>query len=202
VGFCGGSCSDFAAGNLDILVGTQMLAKGHDFPNVTLVGVVAADAALSFPDFRSAEWTFQLLTQVREGRAGGSRPAGDHPGILSGALRIAVLPETGLRRLFPARDRVSQASGISPFSRMIQIIISETVLEKALQMGTKITATLKSAMEREGSRLQCQVLGPASAPWKTARETRVQILIKVLGGGDAIPVMRRALKVWAATGYL
>ncbi|HEX6284495.1 MAG TPA: primosomal protein N', partial [Pyrinomonadaceae bacterium] len=69
------SLADFSAGRIDTLVGTQMLAKGHDFPNVTLVGVVSVDAGLALPDFRSAERTFQLITQVA-GRAG----RGDRPG--------------------------------------------------------------------------------------------------------------------------
>ena len=69
------SLADFSAGKIDMLVGTQMLAKGHDFPNVTLVGVVSVDAGLALPDFRSAERTFQLITQVA-GRAG----RGDRPG--------------------------------------------------------------------------------------------------------------------------
>src|SRR5439155_9142621 len=66
---------DFSRGEIDMLVGTQMIAKGHDFPNVTLVGVISVDLGLGLPDFRSGERTFQLLTQVA-GRAGRGDLAG------------------------------------------------------------------------------------------------------------------------------
>ena len=61
-------------GDVDILVGTQMIAKGHDFPEVTLVGVLLADLSMAFPDFRSSERTFQILTQMAGGRGAGAGP--------------------------------------------------------------------------------------------------------------------------------
>ena len=104
---------EFAGGRLDILVGTQMLAKGHDFPNVTLVGVIGSDAALSFPDFRSAERTFQLLTQVA-GRAG----RGEIPGqvviqsFYPNHYVLKFAQKSGLHRLLRARDRIPKAVGL------------------------------------------------------------------------------------------
>ena len=107
---------DFAARKIDILVGTQMIAKGLDFPNVTCVGVINADLALQVPDFRASERVFQLLMQV-SGRSGRGELRGEvfvqtrvpfHPAI-------AVRTASRLRRLRRAGDGVPPQSPLSPF---------------------------------------------------------------------------------------
>ena len=112
------SLAAFEAGETDILVGTQMIAKGHDFPRVTLVGVVDADVGLGLPDFRAAERTFQLLTQVA-GRAGRAELAGrgDPAEPLPDHYALQPRLRPGLRRLLRARDGVPADDGLSAGGR-------------------------------------------------------------------------------------
>jgi len=165
----------FAAGALDILVGTQMLAKGHDFHRVTLVGVVGADASLSMPDFRAAERTFQLLTQVA-GRAG------------RGELTGRVLIQTYYPDHYAIQDAVKQdyaafferelhfrrVMAYPPFTSLANVIVRDTSLEKAIQWSRQISEYF-APFNNEGVR----VLGPAAAPLaKLKREHRFQFLLK------------------------
>jgi len=165
----------FAAGALDILVGTQMLAKGHDFHRVTLVGVISADSSLAMPDFRAAERTFQLLTQVA-GRAG----RGDLPG--------SVLIQTYYPDHYAIQDAVRQdysafferelhfrrIMAYPPFTALANIIVRDTSLENAIRYSRQLSEYF-SPHDGKGLR----VLGPASAPLaRLKREHRFQFLLK------------------------
>ena len=165
----------FANGALDILVGTQMLAKGHDFQRVTMVGVISADSSLSLPDFRAAERTFQLLTQVA-GRAG----RGELPG--------RVLIQTYHPEHYAIQDAVRQdylsfyerelqfrrMMSYPPFTSLANVIVRDTNLEHAIQWSRKLSEYF-SGHDGEGLR----VLGPASAPLaRLKKEHRYQFLLK------------------------
>ena len=177
-----------------MLVGTQILAKGHDFPDVTLVGVVSADAGLSFPDFRSAERTFQLLTQV-SGRAGRGQVAGrvviqsfypDHY-ALQFARRQDYCEfhrrEIEFRRLL----------GYPPFRRLVQILISAGTAEKGLRIGEKVAEEVKSTAIRHGAKSRVQVLGPAAAPLERLRgRYRFQVLLKAEPGEHLSSILQEA----------
>jgi primosomal protein N' (replication factor Y) len=165
----------FAAGALDILVGTQMLAKGHDFQRVTLVGVVSADSSLSLPDFRAAERTFQLLTQVA-GRAG----RGELPG--------RVLIQTFYPEHYAVQDAVRQdyaafferelhfrrLMAYPPFTSLANVIVRDTSLEKAIRWSRQLSEYF-SPHDGKGAR----ILGPATAPLaRLKKEHRFQFLLK------------------------
>jgi primosomal protein N' (replication factor Y) len=165
----------FADGVLDILVGTQMLAKGHDFQRVTLVGVVSADSSLSLPDFRAAERTFQLLTQVA-GRAG----RGELPG--------RVLIQTYYPEHYAIQDALRQDYGAfferevqfrrmmqyPPFTCLANIIVRDTQLDKAIRWSRQLSEYFSP---QDGKNIR--VLGPAAAPLARLRkEHRFQFLLK------------------------
>jgi primosomal protein N' (replication factor Y) len=151
----------FRARQLDFLLGTQMVTKGFDFPGVTLVGVIVADLQLYLPDFRAAERTFQLLTQVA-GRAGrGDQPGEvimqsfdpDHP-----ALRAASAQDF---KAFYAREaRERRELSYPPFGHLVEIEISGKGAERVIKGGTRV----KQLFARASRASEIEILGPAPKP--------------------------------------
>src|SRR6202790_2683988 len=164
----------FRAGEFDILVGTQMIAKGHDIPNVTLVGIVSADTGLGLPDFRAAERTFQLLTQAA-GRAG----RGTQPGIV---LMQTVNPDHYAIECAAAQDyqafyqkeiHFRRALTYPPFAALANIIVQGRDEEEALSRSAALGRLLNPAPEG------LKVLGPAVAALARLKtEYRYQMLLK------------------------
>ncbi len=174
----------------DILVGTQMLAKGHDIPNVTFVGLVNADIGLSLPDFRSAERTFQLLTQAA-GRAG----RGETPGIV---LMQTINPEHYAIRCAAAQDykafytkelEFRRLMRYPPFAALANVLLRSKDQEAAMRMSADLGSFL--APPPEG----LKVLGPAEAPVpKLKQEFRYQLLLKAVSRkalNDTLRLLRR-----------
>jgi primosomal protein N' (replication factor Y) len=183
----------FEQRRLDVLVGTQILAKGHDFPDVTMVGVVAADSGLSFPDFRSAERTFQLLTQVA-GRAG----RGTAPGrvVLQAfypdnyALRFARKQDYGA--FYEQEIEFRRLMGYPPFLNLVQILVSDTDAAKATRNAEKVAGILRQQIRISEETSRPRVLGPAPAPLEKLRgKYRMQILMKWPPGFNHAPVLQK-----------
>ena len=165
----------FASGEVDVLVGTQMVAKGHDFQRVTLVGVVAADLALGRPDFRAAEKTFQLLTQVA-GRAG--------RGELSGEVLVEThYPEHYAIQHAAKQDYLSffekeahfrRMLHYPPFTALASILVRDRKIENAIRWSRALGEYF-APFEKSG----VKVLGPAAAPLaRLKKEYRFQFLLK------------------------
>lgn len=165
----------FRRGEIDVLVGTQMIAKGHDFPQVTLVGVLAADAALSMPDFRAAERTFQLLTQVA-GRSGrGSRPGEviiqsffpDHY-----TFQLACTQR--FEDFYARESRYRKSMFYPPFTALAGIVVTDRDKEKAASAAREVGEFLNSVRTDA-----VRILGPAPAPLERVKQVhRYQLLIK------------------------
>ncbi|HKI51882.1 MAG TPA: primosomal protein N', partial [Geothermobacteraceae bacterium] len=173
-----------AAGEVDILVGTQMVAKGHDFPGVTLVGVVNADATLNFPDFRAAERTFSLLSQVA-GRAGrGEQPgrvliqtyAPEHYALTSAAAH-------DYQGFFAEETTFRRELGYPPFGWLVNLVLSGNNQQAVERTAQRIAGQLRQGAGR------VEVLGPASCLLPKLRgKWRQQVLLK---GAQRSDVRRR-----------
>ena len=195
--------SKFAARELDVLVGTQMIAKGHDFPGVTLVGVISADVGLGLADFRASERTFQLLTQVA-GRAGRGERTGE-------AIVQTLYPEHYSIQLACGQDypafferEVVYRRGMRypPFLALINGVVRGRTFDDAMQQAREIVRRLEPATASG----RFTVLGPAPAPLVRLRgEHRVQFFLKGTRRADmrnalltvvaAMPEIRRRLTI-------
>ena len=189
---------EFAEGGIDLLVGTQMIAKGHDFHNVTLVGVVSVDAGLALPDFRASERTFQLLTQV-SGRAG----RGDRPGRViiqtyhPQHYSIVCAREQNYEEFYRRESNFRRAMHYPPFSAMVNVLVHDTDLNRANTTASQFARELREAASGTGLR----VLGPAPAPISRIKgEHRVQVLIKASTRSQAREALERAMDRTLAAG--
>jgi primosomal protein N' (replication factor Y) len=164
----------FARRELDVLVGTQMIAKGHDFPEVTLVGVVSADVGLGVADFRAAERTFQLLTQV-VGRAGRGARQGDAyiQTLYPAHYSIQHAAKQDYLAFFERELDYRRGMHYPPTLSMVSLVVKAATPGQALGDASRIARLLRAS---PGG---FEVLGPAPAPLSRLRgEHRVQIFLK------------------------
>jgi primosomal protein N' (replication factor Y) len=186
-GSLAGLLNRFARRDLDVLVGTQMIAKGHDFPQVTLVGVISADVGLGLADFRAAERTFQLLTQVA-GRSGRGEQSGE-------AFVQTLFPTHYSIRLATTQDYPAfydkeidfrQKMRYPPFIAMVNVVVRGKTYDAAMEAAADL-ARRTSELSTGGF----VILGPAPAPLTKLRgEHRAQFFLK----GTSRKAMRAALR--------
>lgn len=159
----------------DILIGTQMVAKGFDFPDVTLVGVISADTSLNLPDFRSSERTFQLLTQVA-GRAGRGEKAGEVVVQTYNPNHYSIVTARGHDYKAFAEQELEERKELdfSPFCRLIRIVFSDKLEERAFAVACRFVQMLKNGQDTDW-----ELLGPACCPIsKLKGNSRVHIVLK------------------------
>lgn len=196
-----GILKDLKERRIDILIGTQMVAKGHDFPNITLVGIICADLTLNFPDFRSSEQTFQLLSQVA-GRAGRGDQTGQvilqtyNPDHFS--IQAARKQDYGL--FFQQEIRFRKMLHYPPFARMIQLGISGKSKAVTAKMAGELGRLCRSLQTADPTyKSQVEILGPIEAPLaKIANQYRWQILLKGTGAGPLHRFTRQLISGEAA----
>jgi primosomal protein N' (replication factor Y) len=182
--------NQFHAGEINLLVGTQMIAKGHDVHGVTLVGVVGADYALGFPDFRAAERTFQLLTQVA-GRAG----RGEMPGKVvlqtyyPDHYAIQFAQRHDYAGFYEKEVRFRKWMHYPPFSALANVLVRSDKLEQTLRWTGQLGKWFEST-SNEGVR----VLGPSVAPiMRLKRDFRYHFILKAASREKLNTALRRML---------
>jgi primosomal protein N' (replication factor Y) len=182
---------------VDILVGTQMIAKGHDLPGVTFVGIVDCDVGLHLPDFRAAERSFQLLTQVA-GRAGRRSEQGrvvlqtrvpSHPSLTMTATANYV--DFAKHEL-----HLRQQLGYPPFKKLLRVVISCSDRPRALQ----VAATLAKTAQQLLSNRDIALLGPAPAPIERIRTLwRYHVLFKASSAAELQHLMKQIKQLYPSS---
>ncbi|MBI5706903.1 MAG: primosomal protein N' [Armatimonadetes bacterium] len=187
--------ADFAAGETQVLVGTQMVAKGLNFPNVTLVGVIAADQSINFPDFRASERTFQLLSQVA-GRAG----RGNSPGkvviqTLTPEHRAIVCAQGHDYLSFYEQVRAErEEAGYPPFVRLVNFVVSSEDQDKTIASAKEVAKRVRSALP------EAAVLGPADCALERLNGKWRRHLVVKLDPDASLTPLEQALKGFAQEG--
>lgn len=194
----------FGRGEIDVLVGTQMIAKGLDFPRVTVVGIISADSALYLPDFRSSERTFQLLAQVA-GRAG--------RGVLKGEIvvqtgtpshpTIRFAAQHDFEGFAAAEDRLRAELGYPPHGRLVRVVFEdedESVAAQAAKECGELLRAKCAEIEREAAARRgterpprIAILGPAQAPVALVRgRHRHHLVVKATASADVLAQLQEA----------
>jgi primosomal protein N' (replication factor Y) len=186
---------EIGQGEADIILGTQLVAKGHNFPLLTLVGVIDADLGLQGSDLRAGERTFQLMRQVA-GRAGRAERQGE-------ALMQSFQPEHPVIRAILSGDEEAfwqaeaaqrQEAGVPPYGRMAGIILSGTDLAQVFDLGNALARNDRPLRE-----INALVYGPAPAPIARVRgRHRVRLLVKAAKGAP----LQEAISRWIAPARL
>ncbi|MGQ9922079.1 MAG: replication restart helicase PriA [Desulfobacca sp.] len=193
---------DLRQHRLDILIGTQMITKGHDFPQVTLVGVVQADLSLYFPEYHAGERTFQLLTQVA-GRAG----RGDRPGqvfIQTCHPEHPALQATrrqDYQAFYQTELAARQELGYPPYTRLALLTLQSKNADRAAKAAAAMAQQLQAILAQEDLTAYVRLLGPAPAPRSRLKEYyRWQILVKSYGR-HALATLLAAVRPLAAKKF-
>ena len=185
--------NDFANGEGDILIGTQMVAKGLDISGVTLVGILSADAAFTMPDHRALERGFQLLTQV-SGRAG----RGEHPGQVvlqtyNPEMPVLAMAKEHDYKTFAEQEIISrQELDYPPFSQITRLVFSGAEGQRVESFADEAAEQLSRFLEDEISPQSIQLLGPAPCLIEKIKgQFRYQLIIKNLAGGQGLELIRK-----------